>query len=178
MQLTPLLGRHEAALQEFVADFTAAGENSIPAFFKKPHWSHAETVTHFNAWARGTPMGWAPGTESGFVTCTTRFLEDEANGDLLGLFNFRHTLNANLKRFGGHVGYSVRPSARGNGYAKRLLRDAMEMARELGVGPMLVTCAPENVPSARVIEACGGSLQDTFFHEEQQTDVCRYVIEL
>ena len=178
MQLTPLLGRHDAALHAFVSDFRAAGEESIPAFFQKPHWSHSETVTHFDAWSEGTPMGWAAGTESRFVTCTTRFLEDEGSGELLGLFNFRHTLNGNLERFGGHVGYSVRPSARRQGHGKWLLKKATEFAVELGLERILVTCAPDNTGSVRVIEACGGSLQDTSYHEEQKTDVCRYWIDL
>lgn len=178
MRLTALEARHRAALAEFVADFRAAGEESIPAFFQRPEWSHAETVTHFDAWAAGEPMGWAPGTESRFVTCTTRFLEDEASGDLLGLFNFRHTLNAQLERYGGHVGYSVRPSARGQGHAKQLLREALSFGQDLGLRSLVVTCSPKNAASARVIESCGGKLQETFFHEVHESDVSLYHIQL
>jgi predicted acetyltransferase len=178
MRFTSLEPAHERALVEFVADFRAAGETSIPAFFQQPQWNHAETIAHFDAWAGGDPMGQSGDRLEGFVQCTTRFLEDEASGELLGLFNFRHELNSALERFGGHVGYSVRPSARGKGYAKQLLREAMAFGTALGLTELVVTCAPSNVASARVIEACGGQLQDTYFNEERTTDVCRYRIAL
>ncbi len=178
MGITGLEPRHEAALRDFVADFRAAGEPNIPAFFQRAEWDHAQTVAHFDAWAQGEPMGWTLGTEDRFVACTTRFLEVEGTGELLGLFNFRHRLNAQLERFGGHVGYSVRPSARGHGHAKTLLREAMAFGRGLGLTRLVVTCSPDNVASARVIEACGGALQDTYFHDEQDTEICRYWIEL
>lgn len=176
MRFTSLEPAHERALVEFVADFRAAGETSIPAFFQKPEWTHAETVAHFSAWAGGDPMGQTGERLAGFVRCTTRFLEDEASGELLGLFNFRHELNSALQRFGGHVGYSVRPSARGKGYAKQLLRGAKAFGAALGLTELVVTCAASNAASARVIESCGGKLQDTYFHEERETDVCRYRI--
>lgn len=174
MRLTALLPEHAAALESFIEDFHTHGETSIPAFFKKPHWTHAETVEHFDAWARGEPMGWAQESVSGFVPCTTRFLEDESTGDLVGLFNFRHRLHDRLELFGGHVGYSVRPTARRNGHAKVLLRAAIEFAADLGLDRLVVTCAPTNAGSARAIEGCGGTLRDTYYLDEQGTDVNRY----
>ncbi|QDV09388.1 putative N-acetyltransferase YsnE [Planctomycetes bacterium Poly30] len=174
MRLTPLLLEHATALRCFVDDFHRQGETRIPAFFKKPGWSHEETLEHFNAWERGDPLGWSPETVGRFVPCTTRFLEDSATGELLGVFNFRHRLNESLERFGGHVGYSVRPSARRQGHATTLLRAALERGRDLGLPGLVVTCAPTNEGSARTIERCGGVLRDQYYLETEGTDVNRY----
>ncbi len=170
MQIVPLALEHESALRDFLADFATAGENEIPAYFAQPDWSHAEIVSNFAAWARGEllPAGWVP--------CTTAFLIDE--GQLLGVSNLRHSLTDFLLQFGGHVGYSVRPSARGRGHATRLLEGTMQHARQLGIDRLLLTCGPENVSSIRVIEKCGGVFEDELFNETMQARIRRYWIAL
>ena len=85
-------------------------------------------------------------------------LEDD--GELLGVVNLRHELTDALRRCGGHVGYSVRPSARSQGHATRLLEAAKEQARALGLERILVTCDTDNLASTRVIEKCGGEMDD------------------
>jgi len=94
----------------------------------------------------GLPDGWVPGT--------TRFLVHE--GRILGLFNLRHRLTDNLERFGGHVGFSVRPSERRKDHGTRLLEAAKDMARSLSIERMLVTCHPDNVASVGVVVKCRG----------------------
>mgnify|MGYP002236365423 FL=1 len=42
--------------------------------------------------------------------------------------NLRHHLNDYLLAYGGHIGYSVRPSERKNGYASQMLRLTLEKA--------------------------------------------------
>jgi predicted acetyltransferase len=61
---------------------------------------------------------------------------------------------------GGHIGYDVRPSARRRGYATAMLRDALIVARRLGIESALVTCSVDNVGSRTVIERNGGVLED------------------
>ena len=85
--------------------------------------------------------------------------------------------NDNLRVFGGHVGYSVRPSARGNGIATELLRHAIDHLRGRGVAAFLITCDPLNVASARVIEKCGGVLHDQSYSAEHGHEICRYWID-
>ena len=170
MRIVHLALEHEEALRDFLADFAGAGETEIPAYFAEPAWSHAEIVANFASWAAGTqlPAGWVP--------CTTAFLVDD--GELLGVSNLRHSLTDFLRQYGGHVGYSVRPSARGRGHATRLLEGTKQHARRLGIERLLLTCAPDNAPSIRVIEKCGGVFADEIFHETMQASVCRYWIEL
>lgn len=151
MKIGPLELEHEAALRAFLAEFAAAGETEIDGYFGRSEWTHAETVAAFVRWSEGEPPeGWVPST--------TSFLVDE--GRILGVSNLRHWLTPHLLEHGGHVGYSVRPSERSRGHATRLLRDAARKARRLGIERLLVTCDADNVPSARVIEKCGGVLEN------------------
>jgi predicted acetyltransferase len=41
-----------------------------------------------------------------------------------------------------------------------MLRDALPGTRALGIDPALVTCDTDNIGSRKVIEACGGVLED------------------
>jgi predicted acetyltransferase len=78
----------------------------------------------------------------------------------LGCITLRHALTDFLLRAGGHVGYFVRPSARGSGLAAWALRAILPRARDLGLDRVLVTCDDGNVASARTIEKTGGVLEN------------------
>ncbi|SDO21750.1 GNAT family N-acetyltransferase [Actinacidiphila guanduensis] len=95
----------------------------------------------------------------GRVACTTYWYADGPT--YLGRLAIRHTLNGPLLEWGGHIGYDVRPSARRRGHATAMLREALPLARALGIDPALLTCDVENTPSRKVIEACGGVYEDT-----------------
>jgi len=96
----------------------------------------------------------------------------DAEPRYLGALSLRHELNEFLLEQGGHIGYSVRPSARGRGIATRALWLALGISAELGIDRVLVTCEQDNPASARTIERCGGVLED-----ERRT-LRRYWIEL
>ncbi|VVJ15372.1 Uncharacterised protein [Amycolatopsis camponoti] len=81
--------------------------------------------------------------------------------DYLGRVRLNLRLNDELTEFGGHLGYDIRPAARGRGHATTLLRASLLVAREAGLDDVLLTCAPENHASRRVIERNGGVLADT-----------------
>ncbi|MEV4947769.1 GNAT family N-acetyltransferase [Streptomyces sp. NPDC053755] len=78
----------------------------------------------------------------------------------LGAIDLRHTLNDFLLRAGGHVGYSIRPSARRRGLATWALGAVLPEARALGIERLLLTCDDDNIASARTIERNGGVLED------------------
>ncbi len=80
--------------------------------------------------------------------------------EIVGRVSIRHTLTPMLLELGGHVGYAVRPEFRGRGYATAMLRLAVERLADLGVDEVLVTCDEDNIGSIRVIERCGGILDD------------------
>ncbi|MGZ9935691.1 GNAT family N-acetyltransferase [Streptomyces sp. NC-S4] len=85
-----------------------------------------------------------------------------AEGDTyLGAIDLRHYLNGFLLDAGGHIGYSVRPSARRRGLATWALAAVLHEARVLGMDRVLLTCDPDNEASVRTIEGNGGVLEDT-----------------
>jgi predicted acetyltransferase len=64
-----------------------------------------------------------------------------------------------LITYGGHIGYSIRPSHRQQGYGRRILQLALERCREFGLERALVTCDEDNMASRRIIEANGGEYE-------------------
>ena len=169
MDIVPLSREHKQALLDFTTEFIDAEEEHIPGFLPDSEWTFEQTVRGFDEASRGVglPEGWVPGT--------TRFLTHD--GRILGVFNLRHRLTEGLRQFGGHVGYSVRPSERRRGYGTRLLHAAMALAEDLGIEQLLVTCDRGNVASAGVIVKCGGHLHDCR-QVEELGEVCRYWIDL
>lgn len=80
--------------------------------------------------------------------------------EFLGRLSIRHWLTPPLLEVAGHIGYCVRPSARRQGHATRMLVQSLPIAAGLGIDPALVTCDTNNLGSRRVIEAAGGELED------------------
>ena len=79
----------------------------------------------------------------------------------VGRISLRHELNEALYEWGGHIGYVVRPTARGRGVATAALLSMLELCRDQGIDPVLVTCDVDNIASRRVIEKAGGEYEDT-----------------
>jgi predicted acetyltransferase len=88
------------------------------------------------------------------------FLIAEVDGEVVGRISLRHTLNDFLFNYGGHIGYMVRPAFRMRGYASEMLRQALVIAKELGIDQVLITCNDDNLGSIRVIEKHWGLLEN------------------
>ena len=67
------------------------------------------------------PEGWIP--------YTTYFLWND--NDIVGLFRIRHYLNEYLKDGAGHIAYGIGKQYRGNGFATKGLKLAIEKAWEI-----------------------------------------------
>jgi len=80
--------------------------------------------------------------------------------DYLGSIRIRHSLTKHLLEVGGHIGYDIAPRARHRGHGTAMLRAALPIASALGVNPALITCDDDNVGSRKIIEFCGGVLDD------------------
>ena len=89
-----------------------------------------------------------------------QFVSFDDVGRALGFLNLRLRLNEGLLHYAGHIGYSIRPSERGKGYAKETLRQGLQVAKEKNIKKALVTCSVNNPASRAVILANGGLLED------------------
>lgn len=101
-----------------------------------------------------------------------QFVSFDDVGPALGFLNLRLRLNEGLLNYAGHIGYSIRPSERGKGYAKETLSQGLQVAKEKNIKRTLVTCSVNNPASRAVILANGGILEDV------RNGVERYWIEV
>ncbi len=135
------------------------------------------TAADFPHWLADLRADAGPDTvRPGRVPADTFLAVRRSDRRLVGMVNIRHTLNNYLFRFGGHIGYSVRPGERRRGYAKEMLALALDKCKGLKLDHILVTCDSENEASARTIRANGGVLENRVPEGEGFTD--RYWIEV
>lgn len=83
---------------------------------------------------------------------------------------------AEYVRWAGHLGFGIRPSARGRGLASWALRQLLPEARRLDLSRVLLVCAGENLASAKTIERAGGVLEE--LRQTEHGPVRRYWITL
>lgn len=103
------------------------------------------------------------------VPSTTYFAIRESDNRLVGVIDLRHHIDHPiLGTWGGHCGYSVRPSERGKGYAKEMLRLNMQNAKRMGISKLLVVCNETNAASEKTVLAAGG-----IFEKNIEIDGCR-----
>lgn len=101
-------------------------------------------------------------------------LEDDM---IVGIIDFRHHINHPiLSVWGGHIGYSVRPSERRKGYATEMLRQNLINCREYGLDKVLITCDVDNIGSKKTIIANGGVFEKEIVVDGDKME--RYWIEL
>ena len=89
----------------------------------------------------------------------TFLLIRENDNRLVGTINVRWDLNEAMLRFGGHIGYGIRPSERGKGYSKINLYLGLKEALKCGLSRVMIGCSASNIPSDRTIRALGGVLE-------------------
>ena len=93
----------------------------------------------------------------------------KSDKQIVGIIDLRHHIDHPvLGLWGGHCGYSVRPSERGKGYAKEMLRLNIKKAGELGIDRLLVTCDVANKESEKTILANNGVYEKTIEAEGRQ----------
>lgn len=108
---------------------------------------------------------------------SSQFLSVE-KGELIGFVNIRQRLNEELLRESGHIGYSVHPNKRRQGYATKQLKLALYEVQKLGVQKVLITCDKANIASAKTIQKVGGVLENEVVSSHTGEIVQRYWVEI
>ena len=80
---------------------------------------------------------------------------------VVGEIRFRSTLMPPYEKFNGHIGYNIRPSQQGKGYATRQLALLLDEARKIHLSGVSLTIEGDNPASVYVIEKNGGKLIQT-----------------
>lgn len=152
LHLRPLETGDEASFRRAVAEFAGETPPWQFAFGFDPGAPFTAYVQVLDGHTRGV------GIQPGFVP--NSFLVGVVAGEIVGRVSLRHTLNAALATVGGHIGYGVIPSRRRCGYATEMLRQTIPLCAALGIERALLTCDESNLASRRVIESCGGVLEN------------------
>lgn len=90
------------------------------------------------------------------VPARTYFLIRENDNKIIGMINIRLALNSKLKKYGGNIGYSIRPTERGKGYNKINLYLALKVCKLYELKKVIMDADKENVASWKTMEALGG----------------------
>ena len=96
----------------------------------------------------------------GLVPSSTYLGVREKDNYIVGMIDIRHYLNEYLTQVGGNIGYSVRKTERNKGYAKQMLKLALEKCKELKIKKVLITCNEDNIASEKVILSANAKLED------------------
>ena len=90
------------------------------------------------------------------VPARTFFLVREADRRIVGMINIRLCLNERLNHYGGHIGYSIRPTERGKGYNKINLYLGLKVCNAHGIEKVFMDADLNNPASWKTMEALGG----------------------
>ena len=113
------------------------------------------------------------------VPATQFVLTDPDTKRIYGMLQVRHELNEYLRKFAGHIGYSVRPTERRKGYAKKMLRQALAICKkQWGMERVMVSCLVENEASRRTILSCGGVFEEKVYEHIENVWLEKYWISL
>ncbi len=114
----------------------------------------------------------------GWVLTTQFFYIRKADNRLVGMIQVRHYFNDWLSKFGGHIGYSVKPCERRKGYATSMLGAILPYCKELGLDKILITCIDGNTGSEKAILNNGGVYEFTVNEPDRNRNLKRFWITL
>ncbi len=138
---------------DYITEWEATEEKIVPNAAKRDSMSFKELINKWKEYESESIY------EKGLVPSSIYFLMDEYK-IIYGVIDIRHELNDYLLRYGGHIGYGIRPSQRRKGYASQMLTLALPIVKELGISKALITCDKNNVGSAKTIMNNGGILEN------------------
>ena len=100
------------------------------------------------------------------VPAKTYFLVRESDNRIVGMINIRLALNERLKKYGGHIGYCIRPTERGKGYNKINLYLGLKICKEHGIKEVFMDADKENPASWKTMESLGGENIREYYDDE------------
>ena len=106
---------------------------------------------------------------------TYAVIEDDK---IIGFLNARWENVPVLEKYGGLIGYSIRPKYRGFGYANEMLSLGLEKYKEKNYSKINISCKDFNIPSKKVIEKNNGILEREYYNKEDGYNYLIYNINL
>ncbi|QRP44607.1 GNAT family N-acetyltransferase [Amycolatopsis sp. FDAARGOS 1241] len=147
----------------------------MPALVAPTTRLHRAWLDAYTEWGPGRHedgFGLDPADEvtspAGFAAFVSRLARDGdvryrwlvEDGTVLGGIALRHA-DDEYTHWAGHLGFGIRPTARGRGLATWALTRMLDEARALGLDRVLLLCDPANTASAKTIQRAGGVCEQT-----------------
>lgn len=111
------------------------------------------------------------------VPSSTYIAVCESENKIVGIIELRHHINTPvLSLWGGHIGYTVRPSERQKGFATKMLNLVLKKAKEININKLLLVCDTDNIGSEKTILKNGGIFEKTIIIDG--CEMKRYWIEI
>ena len=110
----------------------------------------------------------------------TFYLVENNEGRIVGAMGLRWKEVPVLIEYGGFIGYSIRPTERGKGYATEMLKLGLQKFKEMDSKRerVLITCKDFNIPSKKVIEKNNGVYENSYYNEDDGFTYLRYWIKI
>ena len=110
----------------------------------------------YEGWLKKLDLDYIQVPDEERVPGRTYFLVRESDSRIVGMINIRLALNERLSHYGGHIGYSIRPTERGKGYNNINLYLGLKVCRKYGIERIFMDADLENPASWKTMEAFGG----------------------
>ncbi|MBO5177243.1 MAG: HAD-IIB family hydrolase [Lachnospiraceae bacterium] len=163
LRLVQPVAEHKSRYEEMMDEWEAFGGRINPGAMRRYSKKLGRNVS-YEHW-----LGWME--EDRKETQSLYFLMQEER--ILGAISLRYCSMG----IDGHIGFGIRPSERRKGYATKMLELALPLMREYGQNPVIISCAKDNVGSAKTIQNNGGKLIDEVDDEGELTQVYQIVLD-
>lgn len=160
---------YEQEWKNIIQEIEESGERIVPYALKGDAKNYEQYLENARRYSIGVEI------PKDRVPSEIFFLVNEEK-KILGAIDIRYALNDYLLRYGGNIGYGIRPSERKKGYATEMLKLALYICREKGLEKVLITCDKKNLGSAKTMINNGAVLENEVENGEEVTQ--RYWIEL
>ena len=120
----------------------------------------------YEGWLRATEAHNLVETNKMKVPAREFFFVREEDRKIVGMINIRIDLNERLKKYGGNIGYSIRPTERGKGYNKINLYLALKVCNQYGIETVLLDADLDNPASWKTMESLGGVRIRQYYEDE------------
>ncbi len=134
-----------------------------------------DSLTYISECRKYTSLETLP---DGWVISTQFFYVRKSDNRLVGMIQVRHYFNDWLSKFGGHIGYSIKPCERRKGYATSMLRAILPYCKDLNLDKILITCIDGNIGSEKAILNNGGVYESSIHEPDMKRNLKRFWIQL
>ena len=135
-------------------------------------------INDYEGWLEKLERDYISPINEKHVPSRTYFLVRLSDRRIVGTINIRLALNEKLRRYGGHIGYSIRPTERGKGYNNINLYLGLKVLYKYGVDKALLDADLNNPASWKTMERFGGKRIREYFNEEEKSILVDYEIDI